>query len=126
LEEGSLSLSVAPRRRRVWVSLLGAVLAALYLAAIVAGYAIYLQHAGEWFADTTLLLIAIPFTWTMNALTSGAFSMTGDETLKVVIATLFCAALAYIGGAALEGILRMLWRAARENLLPAKRGQGGA
>jgi hypothetical protein len=112
LEKGSLSLSAAPRRRRVWISLLGAVLAALYLAAFVVGYVTYVQRAGEWFADTTLLLIAIPFTSTMNALTSGAFSMSGDETLKVLIAALFCAAIAYIAGAIVEGVARALWRVA--------------
>jgi hypothetical protein len=116
-----LSLSAAPRRRRVWISLLGAILAAIYLAAIAVGYVSYLQRAGQWFADTTLLLIALPFTWTMNALTGGAFSMSGDETSKVLIAALFCAALAYVTGAVVEGLLRALWRI----LLPAKRGEGG-
>jgi hypothetical protein len=108
-------LSEAPatqRRRPAWLSLLGAALAALYIAAFVAGYVVYLKNAGQWLADLTLLLIAIPFTWTMNILTSGAFNMSGDETLKVAIAGLFCAAIAYVAGAAIEWILRFLWRAA--------------
>ena len=116
-----MSLSAAPRRRRAWISVLGAILAALYLAAIAFGYVSYLQRAGQWFADTTLLLIALPFTWTMDVLTSGAFSMSGDETVKVLIAALFCAALAYVAGAIVEGLVRGLWRV----LLPAKRGEGG-
>jgi hypothetical protein len=99
--------------RRPWLSLLGAALAALYLAAFVAGYAIYLQNIGQWLPDLTLLLIAAPFTLAMNTLTSGAFSMTGDETGKVIAAALFCCALAYIAGAIVEWILRRLWRLAR-------------
>ena len=108
-------MSEAPatqRRRPAWLSLLGAALAALYIAAFVAGYVVYLKNAGQWLADLTLLLIAIPFTWTMNILTSGAFNMSGDETPKVVIAGLFCAAVAYVAGAAIERILRLVWRAA--------------
>jgi hypothetical protein len=103
----------AARRRRLRISILGAALALLYAAAFVVGYVIYLGNAGQWLADLMLLLIALPFTWLMSALTDGAFSMSGDETLKVVIAALFCAALAYIVGAAIEWILRSLWRAVR-------------
>ena len=103
----------AAPRRRSRLSLLGAALAALYLAAIVAGYAIYLQNVGQWLPDLVLLLIALPFTWTMNTLTNGAFSMTGDETGKVIVAALFCCALAYVAGAVVEWILRSLWRLAR-------------
>jgi hypothetical protein len=108
-------LSDAPAkrgRRPAWVSLLGAALASLYLAAFVAGYVVYLMNAGQWLADFTLLVIALPFTWTMSVLTSGAFNMSGDETLKVVVAGLFCAAIAYVAGATVERILRFAWRAA--------------
>jgi hypothetical protein len=108
-------LSDAPARRGrrpAWLSLLGAALAALYVAAFVAGYVVYLENAGQWLADFALLVIALPFTWTMSVLTSGAFNMSGDETLKVIIAGLFCAAVAYLAGAAVERILRLLWRAA--------------
>jgi len=107
-----LSHKAAPRRPVL--SLLGAALAALYLAAFGAGYVIYihLQNIGQWLPDLTLLLIALPFTWTMNALTNGAFSMTGDETGKVITAALFCCALAYLAGAIVEWILRRLWRLA--------------
>ena len=103
---------------RPFLSLLGAALAALYLAAFVAGYAIYLQNLGQWLPDLTLLLIALPFTFTMNALTTGAFSMTGDETGKVIAAALFCCALAYLAGAIVEWTLRLLWRLARSSFLP--------
>jgi len=108
-----LSRHSAAPRRRPWLSLLGAALAALYLAAIVFGYVIYLQNAGQWLADLVLLLIVMPFTWTMSVLTSGAFSMSGDETAKVVVAALFCCALAYLGGAIAELIARAAWRLAR-------------
>ena len=113
MEERRVSVGAAVGRpRRAWLSLLGAALAVLYVAAIVVGYVIYLQLAGQWLADLTLLLIVIPFTATMNMLTSGAFSMSGDETIKVIVAGLFCVTLAYIAGAAVEWILRALWRLA--------------
>ncbi|HLJ70893.1 MAG TPA: hypothetical protein VKU03_06210 [Roseiarcus sp.] len=108
-----MTFNAAAPRRRPFLSLLGAALAALYLAAIIAGYVIYVQNAGQWLADLTLLLIAMPFTWTMSVLTSGAFSMSGDETGKVVAAALFCCALAYLAGAITEGLLRATWRLAR-------------
>ncbi|HLH51933.1 MAG TPA: hypothetical protein VKV96_21545 [Roseiarcus sp.] len=108
-----MTFKAAAPRRRPFLSLLGAALAALYLAAIIAGYVIYVQNAGQWLADLTLLLIAMPFTWTMSVLTSGAFSMSGDETGKVVAAALFCCALAYLAGAIAEGLLRAAWRLAR-------------
>jgi hypothetical protein len=111
-----LNRKAAPRRP--WLSLLGAALAALYLAAFVLGYAIYLQNIGQWLPDLTLLLIALPFTFTMNALTNGAFSMTGDETGKVIVAALFCCAIAYLAGAIVEWALRLLWRLARSSFLP--------
>ena len=118
-----MSLKDAPRRRP-WLSLLGAALALLYLVAFVVGYVVYLQNIGQWLPDLLLLLIALPFTWTMNVLTGGAFSMTGDETAKVIIAALSCAALAYIAGTIVELILRALWRRLRLSLLPAQRREG--
>lgn len=108
-----MTFKAAAPRRRPFLSLLGAALAALYLAAIIAGYVVYIQNAGQWLADLTLLLIAMPFTWTMSVLTSGAFSMSGDETGKVVAAALFCCALAYLAGTIAEGLLRAAWRLAR-------------
>ena len=118
-----MSLKAAASGGRPWLSLLGAASALLYLAAFVAGYVVYLQSVGrQWFPDLLLLLIAIPFTWTMNVLTNGAFSMTGDETAKVIIAALCCAAMAYAAGAIVEALLRATWRAL---LLPAHPGRGG-
>jgi hypothetical protein len=108
----SLAGAVAERRRRAWISLLGAALAALYAAVFVAVYVDYLRKSGEWLADLTLLLVAIPFTWTMSALTHGAFDMSGDETTKVVIAAVFCSVAVYCAGAVVEAALRALWRMA--------------
>jgi hypothetical protein len=116
VDESRLRRKVAAPRRRPWLSLLGAALATLYLAAIVFGYVVYAQNAGQWLADLTLMLIVMPFTWTMNAVTNGAFSMSGDETGKVVVAALFCCALVYFVGAIVEGLLRTLWRLARGQL----------
>jgi hypothetical protein len=104
-----LKPSNPPRRRPVWRSLLGAALAFLYGAAFVAAYVDYLGKAGEWLADLPLLLIALPFTWTMDVLTSGAFSLSGDETLKIVLAAFFCCAVGYGVGAVLEYSARKLF-----------------
>ena len=98
-----------PRRRPVWRSLFGAALALLYGAAFIAAYVDYLGKAGEWLADLPLLLIALPFTWTLDVLTNGAFSLSGDETFKIVLAALFCCALAYGVGAVLEYSVRKLF-----------------
>jgi hypothetical protein len=108
----SLASAVSQRRRRAWLSGLGAALAALYAALFVVAYIDYLRNAGQWLADLTLLLVALPFTSTMNTLTRGAFDMSGDDTAKVAIAALFCSAIAYGVGAVAEWGLRTLWRMA--------------
>jgi uncharacterized membrane protein len=109
VEEGRLTSARAPRRRPVWRSLLGAALALLYAAAFAAAYADYLGKAGEWLADLPLLLVALPFTYTLNLLSNGAFSLSGDETFKIVLAAIFCCALAYGVGAVLEFLARTLF-----------------
>jgi drug/metabolite transporter (DMT)-like permease len=108
----SLASALPRRHRRAWLSWLGAALAVLYAALFVVAYVDYLNNAGQWLADLTLLLVALPFTSTMNVLTHGAFDMSGDETTKVVVAALFCSALAYCAGAIVEWGLRSLWRTA--------------
>lgn len=94
-------------------SIAGAVLAALYAAAFVAAYAHYRGHAGEWFADLALVLLALPFTLTMRFLAGGSFDMTGEDRLKLLAAALFCCVLAWAIGAALEWIARAIFRLAR-------------
>jgi uncharacterized membrane protein YfcA len=94
-------------------SIVGALFAALYAAAFVAAYAHYRGHAGEWFADLALVLLALPFTLTMRFLAGGSFDMTGDDSLKLLAAALFCCALAYAIGGALEWITRAIFRLAR-------------
>jgi hypothetical protein len=108
----SLASASPHPRRRAWISGLGAALAVLYAALFVAAYVDYLNKAGQWLADLTLLLIALPFTSTMDALTQGAFDMSGDDTAKIVVAALFCSVLAYCAGAIVEWILRTGWRLA--------------
>jgi hypothetical protein len=109
VEKGRVNPPGAPRRRPVWRSPFGAALAVLYGAVFVAAYVDYLSKVGEWLADLSLMLTALPFTWTLDVLTNGAFSLSGDETFKVVLAALFCCALAYGVGAVLEYSARSLF-----------------
>jgi len=87
-------------------------MAFLYAAAFVAAYVDYVGKAGEWLADLPLLLVALPFTLPLNLVTNGAFSLSGDETFKIVIAAIFCCALAYGVGALVEFLARKLVRLA--------------
>jgi hypothetical protein len=87
-------------------------MALLYAAAFVAAYVDYVGKAGEWLADLPLLLVALPFTLPLNLLTNGAFSLSGNETFKIVIAAIFCCALAYAVGAIVEFLARTLVRLA--------------
>jgi hypothetical protein len=94
-------------------SIAGAALAALYAAAFVAAYVDYRDHAGEWFADLGLILLALPFVLTMRLIAGGSFDMTGEDRLKLLAAALFCCALAWLIGSALEWIARAIYRLAR-------------
>ena len=95
-------------------SITGAAFAILYGIAFVAVYVNYRNHAGEWFADTPLVLgVALPFVLTMRFLSGGSYDMTGDDTLKVIAAGLFCCALAWVVGALLGSIGRMAFGRAR-------------
>ncbi len=98
---------------RALKSITGAALAALYAAAFVAAYVDYRAHAGEWFADLGLILLAMPFILTMRLLAGGSFDMTGEDRLKLLAGALFCCALAWVIGSTLEWIGRALFRLAR-------------
>jgi hypothetical protein len=69
-------------------------------------YLDYLRRAGTWFADLPLVLAALPFTLTMRALNGGSYDFSGDMTARVIAAALFCSALAYVAGLAVETIVR--------------------
>ncbi len=84
----------------------GLALAAAYGLVFVALFLDYQRRAGTWFADLPLVLAALPFTLTMRALNGGGYDFAGDMTARVVAAALFCSALAYIVGLALETIVR--------------------
>jgi hypothetical protein len=99
-------------------SIVGAVFAALYATAFAAAYIEYRGHAGEWFADLGLVLLALPFTLTMRFLAGGSFDMTGEDSLKLLAAALFCCALAWAIGSALEWIARAIFRLARGERSP--------
>jgi hypothetical protein len=94
-------------------SIAGAALAALYAAAFVVAYVDYRGHVGEWFADVGLILLALPFVLTMRLLAGGSFDMTGEDRLKLLAAALFCCALVWVIGSALEWIVRAIFRLAR-------------
>jgi hypothetical protein len=96
-------------RLRSWT---GVVFAALYALAFLALYVDYLKRAGTWFADLPLALAALPFTLVMRAIGGGAYAFGGDMTGRVVLAGLFCAALAYLAGLILENLVRALTRLA--------------
>jgi hypothetical protein len=91
------------RGLRSWT---GGVFAALYALMFVALYVDYLRRAGTWFADLPLALAALPFTLVMRALSGGAYAFGGEMTATVVLAGLFCSALAYLAGLVLETVVR--------------------
>jgi len=98
------------RGLRSWT---GLVFAALYALVFVALYVDYLRRAGTWFADLPLVLAALPFTLLMRALNGGSYDFAGDMTLRVIVAALFCCALAYLAGLVLEAVIRAIVRLAR-------------
>ena len=81
--------------------------------AFIAAYVDYRGRASEWFAEVFLVIIALPFTASMRFLAGGSFDFGGADTGKVIAAALFCCALAWLCGAALEGLARMIARAMR-------------
>ena len=98
---------------RVLKSITGALFAALYAIAFIAAYVDYRANIGQWLADLALILVAMPFVLTMRFLSGGAFNMTGEDTLTLLAAALFCCALAWVVGSALEWLARALFRLAR-------------
>jgi hypothetical protein len=99
-------------------SITGAAFAALYAIAFVAAYVDYRQHVGQWLADLGLILVALPFVLTMRFLSGGSYDMTGDDSLKLVAAVVFCCALVWIVGAALEWLVRAAFRRLRGRPAP--------
>jgi hypothetical protein len=94
-------------------SIVGALFAALYAIAFIVAYVDYRNHIGQWLADLGLILVAMPFVLTMRFLAGGSFDMAGEDSAKLLGAALFCCALAWIVGSALEWVARALFRLAR-------------
>ncbi len=86
-------------------SVLGAVMAALYLAAFAGAYYLYRSGAGAWPDSQWLFLVALPYTAAMLRI-AGSVDFSGDALLGVAIACAFGCALAYFAGALAEAILR--------------------
>jgi hypothetical protein len=101
---------LSARSLRSWT---GLVFAGVYALVFVALYADYLRRAGTWFADLPLVLAALPFTLVMRALNGGSYEFAGDMTLRVVVAALFCCALAYCAGWFVETMIWGIVRIAR-------------
>jgi hypothetical protein len=97
-------------------SITGAVFAALYAIAFVVAYVDYWRHADQWFADTGLIFVALPFVLTMRFLSGGSFNMTGEDSYKLVAAALFCCALVWAIGSALGWIAWIVFRRARRQI----------
>jgi len=69
----------------------------------------YLRHLLDRFGgDLPLSLAALPFTLLMRALNGGSYAFGGDMTGRVIAAGLFGSALAYLAGAIVETIVRLL------------------
>ncbi len=98
------------RRVRFLRSFAGAFLALLYAGAFVYAYIDYRNNAGTWLADLLLVLVSMPFVLTMRFLAGGSFDYGGADTVKVIAAALFCCALVWVIGAALEYFARALVR----------------
>jgi hypothetical protein len=101
------------RRMRALKSITGALFATLYAIAFIAAYVDYRANIGQWLADLGLILVAMPFVLTMRFLSGGSFGMTGEDTLTLLAAALFCCTLAFAVGSALGWLARALFRLAR-------------
>ena len=101
------------RRLGSWT---GFVFAALVALVFVALYLLYLSRAGTWFADLPLVMAALPFTLVMRAVSGGSYHLGGDMTGRVVIAAIFCSALAYAAGWVVETLVRVIVGFARAGL----------
>jgi hypothetical protein len=105
------------RRLRSWT---GAAFAAVYALAFIGLYVDYVRRSGTWFADLPLSLAALPFTLVMRTLNGGSFAFGGDMPGRVIAAGLFGTALAYLGGAIVETIVRLLVRLALHTRPPER------
>jgi hypothetical protein len=83
----------------------GVVFAALYALAFAVAYFLYLDRAGQFFADAPLVLVALPYTLTILKL-FGSVDLSGDNLKSVLAAALFCVVLAYAIGALIERLVR--------------------
>jgi hypothetical protein len=90
----------------------GATFAALYVLAFVVAYFIYRQHSGQFLADAPIMFVALPYTLTALRV-FGSVDLSGDNLREVFVATLFCAALAYVIGVLIEAIARAAFSVAR-------------
>ena len=106
------------KRLKSWT---GAIFALIYALTFIALYVDYVRRSGTWFADLPLSLAALPFTLVMRALNGGSFAFGGAMTGRVIVAALFCCALAYSVGLTAETTVRLVVRLVLHSRAPHSR-----
>jgi hypothetical protein len=78
--------------------------------AYAGAYAYAVRAGAGWLDAKDLFLIALPYNWTMLH-TAGASNFSLEAPRELLFAALFDIALAYIAGAVVEALLRLIARA---------------
>ena len=99
-------------------SILGLVAALCVAAAFVIAHAISVRPGASWLDGQWLFLVALPYNWTMLRVV-GESNFSPDAPLQLAAASLFDVALAYLIGALVEALLRLVWRLLRRASSPA-------
>ncbi|HXT06246.1 MAG TPA: hypothetical protein VN715_04840 [Roseiarcus sp.] len=93
-------------------SILGLVAALCVAAAFAIAYEISVRPGANWLDGQWLFLAALPYNWTMLRLV-GESNFSPDAPLQLAAASLFDVTLAYLVGALVEALLRLVWRLLR-------------
>jgi hypothetical protein len=99
-------------------SILGLLVALCAAAAFAFAYAQAVRPGASWLDGQWLFAVALPFNWTMLRFT-GESNFSPDAPGQLAAALAFDVALAYLGGALVEALLRGAWRLLRRPKSPA-------